>query len=1675
MKFKNCGLNVAQKLEERKKQMKKGKVKINTKKAIGLSMAVAMSFTGMPGYALYPFERTAVVKAADSTVTVDSNAIVQQIDSKETNRPGIPDGTLLNELKRIVNTSLGRAAEHDITFAELMAYSGEIDLSSVGKQITSISGLGYARKASKIILTNVSMTVIDDYEFDNCKGLQEIELPAGLTKIGKFAFRNCNKLKTIELPETVTSIEESAFDACTSLDAINIPTGVNVIGKGAFGGCTSLKRVEIPNGNVSLGASVFEGCTDLETVSLPEGIKKIPASFCASSGIKEITIPTTVTEIGQTAFLGTFNLSGIDLSKCTSLVTIGNNAFAGSGIQTITFPASLKLIKSNAFEASSIREISIPDSVMGTGDGTDEGGIESHAFWNCLSLKKVSLSKGISALQESVFEGCSGLTQVEIRDAENSILSSIEDSAFKGCNRLSDTDFLKKLTKLKTIKKNAFTYVLPSNYNQTDIYGNLAISNGLQSIYVPDCVTDIEEHAFDKQVNVKNIYMGKGVTAIANSLFSGFTNLRNITLPSQLQSIGDSAFEGCMQLSAITFPDTLQKIGSSAFKGCSTAKTIQNVAYHARYVEKSKIYSERPAGNATVGEYLIYTKDNAGNQQVKETYMDRSAQLTESQYEEKGSPSGYELVYIIAEKRYAIPSEVSYDSENGQYTSYTYDKEQGVISDIKKISSTSENLTSGVSLVPKDGYVGYYVRESLANQLYVTNYTGLTSVELPNSVTEIGESAFANCYNLEKITLSERMTALPNNAFSISQRELLNKTDWLDLGNVCDKKYVYSRKVTLPESIQTIGENAFKNNANMTLSKSALPKELVSIGNSAFEECRSFTEIIIPSKTKSIGERAFYGCCEYKKLDTLLHGYDQYILDEEDGLKEIDLGQANSLESIGNFAFGITLIQQCSIPEGVTTVSQGLFQDCQYLQKVVCSEKTNAIKADVFRNCRKLVSITVPAKATISYNAFRGYMIGDFSFSVTDPEPVSVSIGEVESLSINTFLADYMRNGIKVTEKDGTTGFLQMEPATTQQINSWNIYKANVKGLKEGTTRISMEGTINFFMYDDTVIAKAPEVTVTVNVTKKKCTAIEDTNSNPVVSVEKKGIELSPKIIPADCSEANVWTSGNYSVAQVEPRTYLKDGVATVSSSAIVVPKGLGTSKVTLKCGSVTKEYQVNVVVPATGINLSQKEVELKEGSGKSVKITPTLTYDTSKYTEEQWNNYKDIVEYKSADTSIAKVSGDGVIEPVSAGVTTVTITALGSGVSATCQVVVSADETMVYLVDENGNAIDKNAPLTVQAGEEFTMYFATNPSDSLDAIQYEFDTNDMFKFVKSETTPVKTDNAGTQYKTTAMTFVANKVGTGKISILPEKYKNKQNVMATRTINVIADTKEVVFAPVNKMNVGESTTVFGYATSAVGKAEKIDDVKNITTDNIYFTSSDVTKATVDYKSGVVTALANGKVTIYMHIDNANDPTKNQVKSLELEISYPAATKVVVTGENNKTVVKVGEKLQLKTSLIPAEAVDSLTYESLTPTIASVNASGLVTGLKAGTAQIKVTTSKNQVSAIIEITVTTSNPSVVRLVIAKVKGLKVTNIKGKKAKITWKKVKNISGYHILLATNSKFTKNKKSMVVSKNAVSKTVSKLKKGKTYYVKIQAYKMYKGKKVYGKYTAVKKVKIKK
>lgn len=93
----------------------------------------------------------------------------------------------------------------------------------------------------------------------------------------------------------------------------------------------------------------------------------------------------------------------------------------------------------------------------------------------------------------------------------------------------------------------------------------------------------------------------------------------------------------------------------------------------------------------------------------------------------------------------------------------------------------------------------------------------------------------------------------------------------------------------------------------------------------------------------------------------------------------------------------------------------------------------------------------------------------------------------------------------------------------------------------------------------------------------------------------------------------------------------------------------------------------------------------------------------------------------------------------------------------------------------------------------------------------------------------------------------------------------------------------------------------------------------------------------------------------------------------------------------------------------------------------------------------------------------------------VKSFKVKNVKGKKAKLSWKKMSGIGGYQIVYGLNKKCTKGKKTVTASSTSKNKTIKKLKKKKTYYFKIRAYKVSGGSKVYGAWSAVKKVKIKK
>ena len=238
--------------------------------------------------------------------------------------------------------------------------------------------------------------------------------------IGNDAFRGCSELTSVTIPSSVKSIGSDAFYGCTGLTApvfnssifaylprnfsgeYSIPEGIKQIVGSAFSGCTGLTSITIPSSVTSIGDDAFSGCTGLTApvfnssifaylpqnfsgeYSISEGIKQIARSaFYGCSGLTSVTIPSSVTSIGDLAFYGCSGLTSATIPS--SVTSIGSNAFYGcTGLTSITIPSRVTTIGSDAFDGcTGLTSISIPSGVTSIG---------SNAFYGCTGLTSVTIS-----------------------------------------------------------------------------------------------------------------------------------------------------------------------------------------------------------------------------------------------------------------------------------------------------------------------------------------------------------------------------------------------------------------------------------------------------------------------------------------------------------------------------------------------------------------------------------------------------------------------------------------------------------------------------------------------------------------------------------------------------------------------------------------------------------------------------------------------------------------------------------------------------------------------------------------------------------------------------------------------------------------------------------------------------------------------------------------------------------------------------------------------------------------------------------------------------------------------------------------------------------------------------------------------------------------------------------
>ena len=402
--------------------------------------------------------------------------------------------------------------------ATITGYSGSVSALAIpqtidGHKVVAIGNSAFEGTCLVNVTIPDTVTEIGDSAFAECKQLSSVQLSNNLTILGKFAFGNCTSLTSIWIPKSLKTADTSAFSGSP------------------FAGCVALQSVELETGMTKIPDNLFDSCPGFTTITIPDTVTEIGDSAFANTNLNSITIPDSVTQIGKYAFGG----SKLESIRIPDTVTdIGDNAFNGcTELKDVTLPNIRKNIVAGMFEGcTSLEKIVLPETVTA---------IRSGAFTGCTALKDITWSKALETIESYAFQNCSALTDVTIPDS----VKSIGYGVFSDCSALS-------------------AVTLPDGVKELDgqLFNNC---DALTTVTIPDSVTSIGEQVFYDCDALTTVKLGSGLTEIPASTFEHCDVLESLRIPRRVTTIGDNAFKDCVKLTSITIPRSVTKISSNAF------------------------------------------------------------------------------------------------------------------------------------------------------------------------------------------------------------------------------------------------------------------------------------------------------------------------------------------------------------------------------------------------------------------------------------------------------------------------------------------------------------------------------------------------------------------------------------------------------------------------------------------------------------------------------------------------------------------------------------------------------------------------------------------------------------------------------------------------------------------------------------------------------------------------------------------------------------------------------------------------------------------------------------------------------------------------------------------------------------------------------------------------------
>ena len=885
---------------------------------------------------------------------------------------------------------------------------------------------------------------IGSYAFEHCNNLKTFTIPYGVTTIEDGTFFCCTNMQTITIPETVTSIGQSAFEGCNNLKSISIPNGVTSIGNKAFYECKKLENIIIPDGVTIIRFNTFYGCESLEWVSLPESVDYIDQfAFKNCSSLKSIIIPSAVTKIAVAAFLHCDALTtvyyGGTEDKWSTISIEGNNGCL-NGVRKYYF-SQTEPEKDGYFwhfDTDGVTPVSWgnePNYSYGLeySLNSDGKGYTVVGIGDCIDKDLIipSTHEGlpVNAIGENAFNGNTDITYVLIDRA----VTSIGQGAFNLCSSLINVYYNGTKEEWETLCSSigvSNDYLIDAKvyyFSQTqpeegffwhfDTDGKTPVSWGVESNYSVGLKYSLntDEKGYtvvgigyceDTDLVIPATYRGLPVTAIGSNAFESVRSFKSVSIPASVTTIGEKAFAHC-GVTSVTF---------------ATNSQLTTVDMYAFFSSSSLQSIALPDGVTTIGEAAFNGCNNITSISIPDsitTIEDRALDFNSSAF----------TVYNNA--KYLGNSTNPY---------------------LVLVKATDTSITT----------CNIHTDAKLIYAFAFTDCTLLTSVTIPDSVTIIGNSVFYKCDALESLIIGSGVTSIGNGIIYYESYDAKLKSvyyggsaeEWNTIaigeynGNLTDAaRYYYSATAPLEEgnfwhyyegvpTVWTYTTVTFDLNAEAD--------------SDTLESAKYYYSASCTLPTLERPGYIFKGWTLDNSVETPVIFTDAVWQITEDTVAFTAVWEADSQMTGFTFTTKAVVVgggtqNSCTItrymgsggdvviPNGVTTIGNGIFQFNNSITSVVIPDCVTTIGDNAFDQCESLKTVTFGTNSQLT-------TIGGSAFSFC-PMIESISISDsVTSIGKNAF---YYCNSLSTVYYGGTAeewADISIDSTGNDKLTSATIY-----------------------------------------------------------------------------------------------------------------------------------------------------------------------------------------------------------------------------------------------------------------------------------------------------------------------------------------------------------------------------------------------------------------------------------------------------------------------------------------------------------------------------------------------------------------------------------------------------------------------------------------------------------